>query len=765
MGNQLTRLQHRPLRCESLENRLLLSVTLTDYEQLMLYYINRARVDPAAEAARLGVGLNDNLPAGTISADPKQPLVPNQDLTDAAIDHSLDMLRRDFFDHTNPEGETVVDRAKAQGYPTSYVGENIGWEGSTGALDRSTQPARRYEWLFRSAPHRKNYLFDSYQDIGLGMRFGDFTDAGVTYDAAMVTQVFGRRNADTHLVGVVFDDANGNGTFDLHEGIANATVQIDDQSVTTSKAGGWSLQVEPGTRRIVVSGSTFGEPATSFVTVDSQNVQVDFLSGRSNGIVNFDMEASPEISDLGEVDYRHIEDLDVPDGDLWFEFESVRLGTLTVEAWGASESVLALYDQTFDVIASSSESSATPRIDATVDEGESFFLSLSGAGKNVDLRIANLVTTTGKEIQVAGTSGADHFEFSPTGSFLVTINGVEYAFDAKEHETIVFTGGAGDDTATLNGGPGAEVARFFPDHGTFGENGFLVTVNDVVGIAAHGGGGEDSAFMYDSPGDDEFVSRKGYGKLFGDGFVLETFDFMYNYGYATTADGSVDVAYMEDTPTADKFKFDWPKPGQFFGKMYGGGIYYNRAKNFETIEAVMTDGKNQVRLFDSEGDDTFYGQVEQSRVVGDGFDVTVTGYDSLIAYASKGTDIAHLVDSDEDDTIRARPHKVSLWGGDDSDPTYEITARRFGEFHFEAKHAGFDRAKLHDTALNDHVDASGNTASFYKTDGELEMLYEVVGFEWVKLYSTPGSGQDTVQKGEPLDFDLVYDTELWEDLP
>ena len=79
------------------------------------------------------------------------------------------------------------------------------------------------------------------------------------------------------------------------------------------------------------------------------------------------------------------------------------------------------------------------------------------------------------------------------------------------------------------------------------------------------------AFMYDSPGDDEFVARKNYGKLSGDGFSLETFDFMVNYGYATTKNGGNDVAYMEDTPGADKFKFDWPQSNHFFGKMYGGG--------------------------------------------------------------------------------------------------------------------------------------------------------------------------------------------------
>jgi len=199
--------------------------------------------------------------------------------------------------------------------------------------------------------------------------------------------------------------------------------------------------------------------------------------------------------------------------------------------------------------------------------------------------------------------------------------------------------------------------------------------------------------------------------------------------------------------------------------MYGGGEYYNRAKNFEEIVAVMTDGKNQVRLFDSEGDDTFYGQKGESRLIGPGYDVTVSGYDSLIAYASIGNDIARLEDSAEDDSVRARPHKVTLWGGSDADPTYEIMARKFDEYHFEAKHGGFDRAKLHDTALSDHVDAAGNSASLYKNASKLDLLYEVVAFEWVKLYATSNGSQDTLKKVDPLDFDLVYDETLWEEVP
>ena len=47
---------------------------LTPHEQYLLELINRARSDPGAEAARLGISLNQGLSPGTISGDAKQPL-------------------------------------------------------------------------------------------------------------------------------------------------------------------------------------------------------------------------------------------------------------------------------------------------------------------------------------------------------------------------------------------------------------------------------------------------------------------------------------------------------------------------------------------------------------------------------------------------------------------------------------------------------------------------------------------------------------------
>ena len=47
-------------------------------EQYFLELINRARANPAAEAARLGISLNEGLAGGTITASAKPPLAFNE---------------------------------------------------------------------------------------------------------------------------------------------------------------------------------------------------------------------------------------------------------------------------------------------------------------------------------------------------------------------------------------------------------------------------------------------------------------------------------------------------------------------------------------------------------------------------------------------------------------------------------------------------------------------------------------------------------------
>lgn len=112
-------------------------------------------------------------------------------LAAAARNHSADMVARDFFDHTNPEGAGPSTRAMAAGYPGG-AGENIAANGTGTAASLFTQ------WK-GSAGHNENMLGD-YRTAGMGVVPGFPGSPGG--GAATGTQMFGFAAANTADTGL-----------------------------------------------------------------------------------------------------------------------------------------------------------------------------------------------------------------------------------------------------------------------------------------------------------------------------------------------------------------------------------------------------------------------------------------------------------------------------------------------------------------------------------------------------------------------------------
>ena len=279
------------LEGEPLEPRLALAaITMTANDQLLLELINRARANPLAEVARYsGLGdLNAGLPAGTISSAAKPPLAPNQALLTAATDHALDMLSRDYFSHTNPEGQSPTDRAREAGY-SAGVGENIAWGGSSAPINQIDHVYARHESLFRSAGHRQNLLSEGYREAGAAIRYGTFTASGNNWYASMVTENFGSRGGDVFITGVAYDDAVTNDDFyTIGEGAANVSitaVRSSDQatfSTTSGPSGGYALQIPSGTYTVTAQGGGIAtQIVVANVLINGANRKVDFVVSES----------------------------------------------------------------------------------------------------------------------------------------------------------------------------------------------------------------------------------------------------------------------------------------------------------------------------------------------------------------------------------------------------------------------------------------------------------------------------------------------------
>lgn len=119
------------------------------------------------------------------------PALQQQDqLAQASVAHSQDMVDNKYFAHDSLDGRDLVARLKAASYipdTGSWVaGENLAW--GTGAL--ASPKALVNAWM-NSPPHRENLLAGDFREVGLGVVLGapkKDASGGVT-----VTTDFGTR--------------------------------------------------------------------------------------------------------------------------------------------------------------------------------------------------------------------------------------------------------------------------------------------------------------------------------------------------------------------------------------------------------------------------------------------------------------------------------------------------------------------------------------------------------------------------------------------
>ena len=261
----------------------------TEFEQLMLELVNRARRDPGAEAARLGIDLNQGLAPGTITDVSKPPLAPNIFLTASARAHSSWMLLADVFSHTGENGSTASERMSAAGYLLSgswSSGENIAWSGSTGPVDLGQLTVQMHEGLFESPGHRTNICEGNFQELGIGIHEGLFFSQGTNWNAGMTTQNFARSSVTPgpYVTGVVYQDTNENDFYDLGEGVPDVVVRVSGSSYygQSSASGGYAVPLtnDSATAEVTFSGDGWEESRTVSLEPDT-NLKVDLVLGEA----------------------------------------------------------------------------------------------------------------------------------------------------------------------------------------------------------------------------------------------------------------------------------------------------------------------------------------------------------------------------------------------------------------------------------------------------------------------------------------------------
>ncbi len=254
---------------------------LDGQEQYFLELVNRARLDPASEAARQNIDLNRDLAAGTITPDAKQPLASNALVQLAAKDHSIWMLDDDVFDHTGQNGSDPGDRILAAGYEFEgnwTWGENLALWSSTGMVNPDQAIVAHHNGLYASEGHRKNMFETMFRETGVAQELGTFTQLGEDYAASVLTHKFATTGTDFFLTGVVYSDTDGDLFYSIGEGQGDAVISVGESRVSTGVAGGYSLAVaDAASTNVTLAHNTTTIDLT--VSIGGSNLKLDLVDG------------------------------------------------------------------------------------------------------------------------------------------------------------------------------------------------------------------------------------------------------------------------------------------------------------------------------------------------------------------------------------------------------------------------------------------------------------------------------------------------------
>ena len=254
---------------------------VTAYEEYFLALINRARQDPVAEATRLGITLNEGLPAGTWAPGARQPLALNDNLQASIEGHIADELAHNYFSHTGSDGSTPQQRIDASGYAGwTTIGENLALEYTTGAINLLQFVTDEYQNLFIDTSeagrgHRVNIVNGNFAEVGSAVQSGKYSGQ----NAVQTGNDFGLRPGNSFLTGLVFTDSvTANNFYDVGEGIGAVSIDISGAGTfhtTANSAGGYQIALPPGSYTVTFSGTGISSPIVKNFTIGSQNVEVD----------------------------------------------------------------------------------------------------------------------------------------------------------------------------------------------------------------------------------------------------------------------------------------------------------------------------------------------------------------------------------------------------------------------------------------------------------------------------------------------------------
>ena len=291
---------------------------------------------------------------------------------------------------------------------------------------------------------------------------------------------------------------------------------------------------------------------------------------------------------------------------------------------------------------------------------------------------------------VHGTENADRIVLDDAG--IVTVNGEVYPFEPHEVRTIQLNGLGGDDKLTLHshlersrvsmaagevrlwnptltiegdefehievyaeaeltaqfaGSESADIMFIKPTHSWMESGNFTTYVRGASSVVAWANDAHDRVVMYDSPDDDQFMSRPESARITGANF--DHFAVGFHEVAAHSQPGDSDAAEIIGTRDADSVRV------RTTGASLKGSQHFAFARGFERTTIDGNGGVDAAKLYDSPDDDRVELSVDRHSIATPTARTSLEGFTRVEVYASQGHDIVVFAGDDSAQRFTAKP--------------------------------------------------------------------------------------------------------------
>ncbi len=271
-------------------------------EQQQLWFVNRARANPIAEGRWLATETHNDVSSGRNYFDVNTSLLQSEfaqiavmppaafdrRLYEAAKAHSQDLIDRDAQDHIGQFGRVETagfTYSSISGVVFSYTRTglyahaafNIDWGGAgTSDGDDGMQEGRG---------HRVALMSDGREYYNVGISSIEESNQATSVGPYVTTGNYAKANASVEnhfnafIVGTVWSDVDGNGWYDVGEGLAGVTVNPSTGTyyAVTANSGGYAIPITAtGAVTIDFSGGDLSVDGSVSTVLSNTSKLVDY---------------------------------------------------------------------------------------------------------------------------------------------------------------------------------------------------------------------------------------------------------------------------------------------------------------------------------------------------------------------------------------------------------------------------------------------------------------------------------------------------------